>query len=699
MPPGEGRLVGLALSGGGIRSASFALGVLQALDRYGHLKKFDYLSTVSGGGYIGSALTWSFYRYRKGRASGDTQVPEPDPSFPFGHRGQVLRATAEKPGEGQARKLPEDDVAFMRQHGSYLVPTRHLAVASLVGTVLRNVVATFSVYFALLVAVMLALRAWPEALASLARASQTFLSGLVPATLVPATATAGLLALCSVLFSLVTALFTKVRLSEAWQYSLRVRVQQALGWLVSATVGLLAIGMLPLLAGTLTSLWSRVTFSAAALASLAGVVWTFAAQVRPRLAILWPKINGAAVWVGGAALVYAVLLGGYLAADWLVTTQPERVGMLGLAFGAYGLLVGFFVNTNMAGIHRMYRDRLMEAFLPDPTAVGRRQWQPAHGADRGYLKDMCVDEDAGPFHVINTHVILSASSYAYFRGRGGDNFIFSPLYCGSEATRWIPTSQYCNGKMTLATAMAISGAAVNPNTGVAGRGPTRNRLASFMLALFNIRLGYWVPNPNARPPLKAIVRHLWPNLLFPGLRQGLLGQGHHTRTGYLEVTDGGHFDNTGLYELIRRKLGVIVLSLASADPKYQFDDLADVIERVRVDFGAFIHIPDCLQNAVPTDPCTSSPGLGGGLKTGRSGYSVGEIEYHDGSKGTLIVLKSVLRPDVPIDVLQYAMSNAVFPNQATADQFFDERQFEAYREVGYAVCRKMLDGNAVQNWF
>ena len=50
---------GLAISGGGIRSASFGLGVLQSLVANDRLKEIDYLSTVSGGGYIGSALTWA----------------------------------------------------------------------------------------------------------------------------------------------------------------------------------------------------------------------------------------------------------------------------------------------------------------------------------------------------------------------------------------------------------------------------------------------------------------------------------------------------------------------------------------------------------------------------------------------------------------------------------------------------------------
>jgi predicted acylesterase/phospholipase RssA len=60
--PDELALAGLALSGGGIRSASFALGVIQALHKKGWLQRFDYLSTVSGGGYIGTCLSYLLHR-------------------------------------------------------------------------------------------------------------------------------------------------------------------------------------------------------------------------------------------------------------------------------------------------------------------------------------------------------------------------------------------------------------------------------------------------------------------------------------------------------------------------------------------------------------------------------------------------------------------------------------------------------------
>src|SRR5262245_54977863 len=77
------RYVGLALSGGGVRSASFAIGVLQALHNEGRLGQIDYLSTVSGGGYAGALLTWFNYVRRQAGKS---------PFFPLGQKYRAARA-------------------------------------------------------------------------------------------------------------------------------------------------------------------------------------------------------------------------------------------------------------------------------------------------------------------------------------------------------------------------------------------------------------------------------------------------------------------------------------------------------------------------------------------------------------------------------------------------------------------------------
>jgi hypothetical protein len=66
---------GLAISGGGIRSASFGLGVMQSLVANNQLSKMDYMSTVSGGGYLGSALTWALKQGGKNAGTSPDNFP------------------------------------------------------------------------------------------------------------------------------------------------------------------------------------------------------------------------------------------------------------------------------------------------------------------------------------------------------------------------------------------------------------------------------------------------------------------------------------------------------------------------------------------------------------------------------------------------------------------------------------------------
>lgn len=670
--PDPGGAIGLALSGGGIRSAAFALGVLQALERGDALKRVDYLSTVSGGGYIGSSLTWFNFLAR-----GTSQT------FPFGHKGLVLR---EVPGRGPAG--PADNTAFVRQHGNYLTPARAISLASMVALILRVAFVTFAVYFALLLAVVLLVKEYYPT------------QKIGP--FAPAVCLFALCALASIAFSLLTGPFPKMRPDNRLLYRGRIRGQKLIGRCFVLAMAALAAGTLaelPAAKAGLNAWWHWVLGVAPTLTGIAGAAWEFVKQRKPRLQVVSPKLNAIGTWVAGAALIYGLLVLAYWAALYLSGPDGRFTGdrpfwILTGSLIAGAVIVGGLINSNLFGLHRMYRDRLMETFLPEAAAVQERRWEPAFTADGTFLKDVCTGQDRGPYHLLNANVILTDSDHAYYRGRGGDNFVFSSQYCGSEATGWRPTGEFCGGSMSLATAMAISGAAVNPNAACGGQGAMRNPLASFMLSLFGVRLGYWVPNPEPTRAMGRLLGRFWPNLLIPGLRQGLFGVGLDQRASFVELTDGGHFDNTGLYELIRRRVDCIVLSLASADKQYGFDDLADVIERVRVDFGVFIDFLGNFKQSVP-DASIPAVGIASGLRMCAQSYCAGDIAYPQvgnsaSKKGTLIVLKAALISDLPADVIRYAVGHGDFPNESTVDQFFDERQFEAYRETGYAACRDML---------
>ncbi len=676
-------LVGLALSGGGIRSASFALGVLQALARrdglhVDHLRDIDYLSTVSGGGYIGASLTWFNFLQR--------DVPPKDRQFPFGAKYDAHRDQC-------ATGVSVDNAAFIRQHGEYMTPAKRFTSVSLIAVALRNIVLCFSVYFALVAALTLAARLahtwWVQLF------PRGWIGASVNETMMPAFLLVLLFALFSILFGISTAIIPKIRPDNEVLYGWRVRSQRYFGLVLAWAFAAFICGTVPHVYEAIVH-W-KVTGFALSTTGIAGVIYEFLKQQRPKLAVDRPKLNLVILWVTVLAIIYGLLLGAYALA---MKLDPGASNLyLPLYFVGYALLVGGVMNSNMFSIGRMYRDRLMEAFMPDPDAVSRRKWGPAKMADVTFLQDTCTEKDNGPYHLVNTNVVLTTTDYASYRGRGGDSFVFSPKFSGSDATGWYPSTQMCGGSMSLATAMAISGAAINPNSACGGRGPTRNRLASFVLALFNIRLGYWVRNPNARAAGKFFSKLIWPNLIYPGLRQGLLGTGLHMRAGYIELSDGGHYDNTGIYELVRRKVSCIILSLASADPGYGFDDLADVIERVRADFGVYIKFDSMMEAAIPIAGEPPPGGIASTLKFAQCSHVTGVVNYPDGTKGTLVILKSAMTNRLPIDVLRYAANNPAFPNESTADQFFDERQFEAYREAGYAAAAGMIRENRTKKWF
>ncbi len=128
----------------------------------------------------------------------------------------------------------------------------------------------------------------------------------------------------------------------------------------------------------------------------------------------------------------------------------------------------------------------MEALCPDRDSVEKGIWHPAKTADAMQLSVLAgginsgkqgkKDERiriVGPYHLINTALIIPDSQKPKYSGRGADSFVLSPRYCGSDATHWLQTEQYMDDRMMLPTAMAISGAALNAHSGPDGKGMLR----------------------------------------------------------------------------------------------------------------------------------------------------------------------------------------------------------------------------------
>ncbi len=393
--------------------------------------------------------------------------------------------------------------------------------------------------------------------------------------------------------------------------------------------------------------------------------------------------------IGAGFLLYGVLLVAYAFAWWAAEGPTVPGASPSVILGAalvVAIITGLFVDLNLITIHRFYRDRLMEAFLPDLAKALGNQTNAARQADSARLSQMCSHErPVGPYHIINTNLVLTESSERSYRLRGGDSFMLSPLYCGSNATGWRSTAGYMGDELTLPTAMAISGAAANPWTASAGVGVTRNPLVGMLMALMNLRLGFWAPNPNDRHRRWRLSskRSFRPNHLSPGLKE-VLGLNLRENSAVCLLSDGGHFENLGLYELIRRRVRLILLCDGTADPDYAFADLQTAMARVWADFGARIEFDRdvMLRRFMPS----IEAGYPKDVRLSECAYAVAQIIYADGDTGHLIYLTTVLCKGARLKLMGYKGANLDFPDQSTADQFFDEEQFEAYRELGYEIA-------------
>ena len=659
-------LIGLAISGGGIRSASFALGVLQSLDKNNKLRSIDYLSTVSGGGYIGASLTWFNYLNKK---------KDPHWKFPFA-MGAGTRNSMET-----NKDIPLD---YLRQHADYLLPLG-ISSISILGVALRNMTLSFSVYLAVIVSILFLiidlfvpikwvlpfLDGWPKA--------SVFTQAVVIITM--------LFGVTSFLYAWLT--WAKIGTQEIG-YRWRVKFQKYQGQFIFIAIACAILALLPVIHEFLRDTLEKKSYLTSSFPVIMGVIggiYEFFQQQKGKNASKG-ILTETRILATSLLLIFGILVIGYkIALDAHNSADKLLFGIIIVVI----LLAGWFVNLNLFGIGRMARDRLMEAFMPNQEAVNKNQWDLATDADSAFFANLSGADQWGPYHLINANVVLVDSELRKFRGRGGDNFIMSPLFCGGDAIGYYKTTEFQSGEMTLATAVSISGAALNPNAANSGQGATRNRLVSFILAFLNIRLGYWVRNPSATQLQKTMAK--WgPNFFYPGFLQGLMGKGLNEKASYLELTDGGHFDNTGLYELIRRRVDVIYFSSAGADPNFTLDDVGSILVRIQIDFGVTIEFEDELEALMPSTDLESA--YGKRFLFSQSGYSVGRIHYPASElgpvkEGKILMVRATLVKDLPPQIYSYCAQHGQFPNESTTDQFFDEAQLEAYRELGLKLTDQL----------
>jgi hypothetical protein len=368
---------------------------------------------------------------------------------------------------------------------------------------------------------------------------------------------------------------------------------------------------------------------------------------------------------------------------------PEVVETVGLflivPFGCTALswLLGWVVNVNRYSGHGFYRNRLVRAYLGASNL--ERRADPFTGFDRD--DDLPLHELAGrpgdrPLSVINTTLnLVNTRNNLAWQQRKAEPFSMTPLHCGSFREGYRRSVDYggANG-VSLGTAITISGAAANPSSGYHS-----SPLVAFLMTLFNVRLGAWLGNTNGhgeRVFRFSGPRHAW-KPLFADLFS--LTDSKHA---YVSLSDGGHFDNLGVYEMVLRRCRLIVASDAGEDPGHDFEDLGNFIRKVRIDLGIPIEFDQPIRILARSE--SGGPGLA---------CALGVIRYdavdQGATPGRLLYLKPTLRaegPRLPYDVFAYSRASKEFPHESTADQFFSEAQFESYRALGHNLATGLASG-------
>jgi hypothetical protein len=345
-------------------------------------------------------------------------------------------------------------------------------------------------------------------------------------------------------------------------------------------------------------------------------------------------------------------------------------------------------------MHHFYENRLVRCFL-GASAAKKRQPDSFTGFDPQDdipLSDLRCERLGGtvaPYPILNATVTVTVGAELATQERKAIPWFFTPRYSGFPAetsssvetagsgagkqhgAAFVDTSKILGGGVRLGTATAVSGAALNPSDGYHFAPQT-----AFLMTLFNVRLGWWVGNPQ----VQTTYCRTGPRFALFCLIRELFGF-VSDRTAYLNLSDGGNFENLGLYELVRHRCRYIIAVDGEQDPNYVFEALGGAVRKCREDFGIEIEI----------DPHPLAPEQG----LSSAHCVIGRINYLEtGSQpGWLLYVKASMTGDEPADVEQYRRQHPDFPQQATAQQFFLESQFESYRRLGLHIARTALDSN------
>jgi hypothetical protein len=376
-----------------------------------------------------------------------------------------------------------------------------------------------------------------------------------------------------------------------------------------------------------------------------------------------------------------------------VPPEARYLGVALIATAFIGWVASKYVNINRFSLHALYRNRLVRAFLGGSNPKREETRNPFTGFDENdNVRMWTLWSPPGepckgwrPFHIINMALNIVSSKKLAWQERKAEPFTVSPLHSGSACKAYRSSREYghVGEGISLGTAMAISGAAASPNMGYHSA-PS----ITFLMALLNVRLGWWLGNPGVEG--EQTYRREGPSFAIVPLLSEMFGLTTDTNR-YIYLSDGGHFENLGLYEMVRRRCRLIVVSDAGCDPEFKFEDLGNAVRKISLDLGVritFSGIEDLETQASDKDGKRASRPIEAAY------HAVGTIHYAaadgGGKDGVILYIKPAYHGVENIGIRSYAMTNRKFPHQSTGDQFFSESQFESYRALGFEITDRVL---------
>ncbi len=719
-PHGPSGVTAICLSGGGIRSASVALGALQSMrTELDGFDEIDRIVSVSGGGYVNGGIQLALTNDSGGNPG----------------RGEA------QPEDVFSSGSPEED--HLRRHSSYLSDGPGQWLAAL-GVLLRNLLTSLLIIGLAIATIGLAIGFFYRNIPIVSGGLQTALHTRLLAgadsnapgfPAVPWGVTLGIAAMFGLVvlvyvaelvwWSLrgsrpaVMARFTAGIAIAALLLAVVGVVIPAVVWVSSWLTWHLGISSKPMVAVTSVSVTlSYIAVLAAALWRKRQIVSTALSDVKKgesAMAGVFPNslVQRFIIWFA----LLALFVTGLVIASWVATSGLDDSWWAFLVVGPLLFLAIFLDQTSMS-LHPFYRRRLASAFAVrrqtiDPTgqpseegiaeAVPYSYDEPTDLSRYGSRRSGTRDGRLSWWPAVTFAASANLSGQARTPpGRPSVSYALGADHVGGPQVGWVRTdvleelvSNAIRKDLTVEAAVAISGAAIASAMGASTRD------YEVFLALTNVRLGAWLPNPRFLA-LKCANPDDWTVPDLPRIRglsyfaREILGI-HSDHSRLLLCTDGGHYENLGLVETLRHRPELVYCFDASGATKPMADTLAGALMLAREELGVEITL-DRWEDLVPGsgkgfDPADAFSGLNPRLS--QSAVITGTICYPktgttEKSSGRLIFAQADLTPDLPYDILEYTQDNSGFPNDGTADQWFDCNRFDAYKRLGVYLGKQAV---------